>query len=335
MAIVLKSTIVPLVMLMLMSFSAEGVELAPFATRNQNPLTQIFGLPTAESSKLLSPGETSVTLTLDLGNSYAISGSSREAVVLDGETTRTHLSLRYGLQKDFEIGLDLPYISHNGGFLDGFIENWHQFFNLPDGDRDQTPRDRLEYSYQRNGKNLVQVTEDSEGIGDLRLSVAWQLVAEDGPGPGSAALRLGLKLPTGDSDRLFGSGSTDLSLAISGQRDTPVEQGTMAAFASLGLLLMSKGEVLKDQQKTLASFGSLGIGWSPNDWIGFKLQLDGHTALYKNSNLAGVGKDSGQLAMGGTLKLAERTTLDLAVVEDVVVDTAPDVVFHLSLRTVF
>ena len=324
-----------LLMTVLLPWQAPAIELVPFATRNQNPLVQIFGLPAAEPSTLLATGEYAMRLTLDIGNSYAGTSTSKDLINLDGETYRTNLALRHGFQKGFEIGLDIPYISHNGGFLDGFIENWHRTFNLPEGERDQTSRDQLDYRYQRNGETLVQVMENGQGFGDLRLSSAWQLIKEDGPSPGTAALRVGLKLPTGDSDQLLGSGSTDLSLEISGQRETPVEQGTLAAFASLGALLMSKGEVIKNRQRSAAVFGSLGIAWGPYDWLAFKLQLDGHTAIFKNTGLTEIGSDSAQLVMGGSLKVADRTTLDLAVCEDIVVDTAPDVVFHLALRTIF
>jgi len=39
--------------------------------------------------------------------------------------------------------------------------------------------------------------------------------------------------------------------------------------------------------------------------------------------------------LGGTIILPGETALDLAVVEDVIVDSAPDVVFHMTLRRQF
>lgn len=324
-----------LLAVLLLPIAAPAIELTPFATSNQSPLIQIYGLPLAEPATLLESGQFSARLSLNVANNLTNPDNGREAVLFDGETYRSDLALRYGVNERFEAGFDLPYISHCGGFLDGFIENWHSTFHLPNGDREQYPRDRLTYRYQRNGRTLVDLTDSSKGFGDLRLSAAWQLVREAGVKPGAAALRLSLKLPTGDSDKLLGSGSIDLALSLNSQREFPAEMGRVAVYASLGTLVMTDGDVLKDQRRNLAAFGSLGFGWAANNWLALKLQLDGNTSMYKDSNLVEIDSGSLQLVMGGALQLAERTTLDLAVSEDIEVHTAPDVVFHLSLRKVF
>ncbi|MFA5514665.1 MAG: DUF3187 family protein [Desulfuromonadales bacterium] len=311
--------------------TAAAIELTPFATRNQNPLVQIYGLPPAEPATLLDRGRLSTHLTLDIANNFASSATDDEAVALDGETYRSNIALRYGVNERFEIGLDIPFVSHAGGFLDGFIEGWHDTFGLPEGGRKQSSRDQLAYRYARDGQPLVELSDSSAGFGDLRLSAAWQMVRTAGEDPSAAALRLSLKLPTGDSDKLLGSGSTDLALSLAGQRALPTEE-RLAVFASLGALLTTDGEVLEEQRRNLAGFGSLGFGWAACDWLSLKIQLDGHTALYKDSSLTEINAHSLQLVLGGALQLAEGITLDLAVGEDIVVDSAPDVVFHLGLR---
>jgi hypothetical protein len=48
-----------------------------------------------------------------------------------------------------------------------------------------------------------------------------------------------------------------------------------------------------------------------------------------------VNSGSVQLVSGGTIGFSEKTFLDVGVSEDVWVDTAPDVVFHLALRSRF
>ena len=100
-------------------------------------------------------------------------------------------------------------------------------------------------------------------------------------------------------------------------------------------MYMSPGDVLPDLQRSLVEFGTLGAGWSPLDWLAFKLQFDGHTPFYRDSRLRELDDGSVQLTIGGTLGFTRNTSLDLGVSEDIVVKTAPDVVFHLALRTVF
>lgn len=314
--------------------SSQAIELFPFASRNQSPVVKVFGLPPAEPAALLEAGQISATLSLDIANNYTTSATADEFIILDGESYSSNLGLRYGVSDKFEIGIDLPFLGHAGGFLDSFIEGWHDTFGLPDGGRKQTERDQLRYSYIRNGRREFKLDKSVNGIGDIRLTTAWQLVHETGRRPGRGALRIGLKLPTGDSDKLLGSGSTDLSVSLAGQREYPLQSGRVATYASLGALLMTDGEILAEQ-RNLAGFGSFGVYWAPLNWMALKIQADGHTALYKDSDLTELESSSVQLLLGGSLQVGAQTTIDIAVSEDVVVDTSPDVNFHLALRTVF
>jgi hypothetical protein len=103
-------------------------------------------------------------------------------------------------------------------------------------------------------------------------------------------------------------------------------------FGGGGILGMTKGNVLPDQQQNVVAFGSLGAGWHPLAWLTLKVQFDGHTAFYKDSDLVELSAGSVQIVMGGTLHFSDRTALDIGVSEDLVVKTAPDVVFHLALH---
>ena len=97
---------------------------------------------------------------------------------------------------------------------------------------------------------------------------------------------------------------------------------------------MTDGDVLADQQNRAVAFGTLGGGWRPLNRLALKAQVDGHTSGYRDSDLPELS-DSLQLVIGGSLGLTETLTLDLAIVEDIAVATAPDIVFHLALRQSF
>jgi hypothetical protein len=96
-------------------------------------------------------------------------------------------------------------------------------------------------------------------------------------------------------------------------------------------MALTGGKVLQDQQRNFVGFGSLGAGWSPFRWIALKIQTDAHTSFYQDSELRELNAASAQLIVGGTLAFSDRTTLDIGVVEDIIVKTAPDVVFHFAL----
>jgi hypothetical protein len=97
---------------------------------------------------------------------------------------------------------------------------------------------------------------------------------------------------------------------------------------------MTRGDVLADQQRNVAAFGTLGFGWGPAEWIALKAQVSGHTPFYQ-SDLRELGKDALQLIVGGTIAFSAQTSLDIGVSEDIIVRTSPDVAFHLALKRLF
>ena len=66
-----------------------------------------------------------------------------------------------------------------------------------------------------------------------------------------------------------------------------------------------------------------------------KVQLDAYTPFYRDSSLKVLSANAAQLLIGGTLGLSERTTLDIAVSQDIATKTPPDAVFHFNLNTRF
>lgn len=312
--------------------SVFAMDIEPFQTRNQSPLIRIYGLPTIGSASVVPEGRLEASLTADLANNWSPDFSAAESVMLDGETYSFTLSARYGIARDLEIGMDIPYLANSGGFMDGFIEGFHDFFGLPQADRKSYPKDRLLYQYSNNGVTRTLVNDGSSGIGDVRLRGAWQIWRDGRGAPLNLALHAALKLPTGNDHRLFGSGSTDFSLWLTASDDYLLPLGHLTLFGAAGGLVMTDGDVLRDQQRNLVGFGSIGIGWSPLEWLALKIQTDGHTSFYTGSNLRQVNSGSLQFTGGGTIGFTPSTFFDLGVSEDLIVDTAPDVVFHLALR---
>jgi hypothetical protein len=312
-----------------------AMEILPFQTANQSPLVRIFGLPAIGAASVLTAGRIEGTLSLDASNNFAPGFATGESVMLDGETYRFALAARYGITPGFEIGFTLPLLTNSGGFLDGFIEGFHDLFGFTQGKRKSYPEDRLLYEYTRAGDRKVLVNEGSTAIGDIRLSGAWQVYSDGRENPRQVALHGSIKLPTGNSHRLFGSGSTDFALWVTASDDYRLPLGNLTLFAAGGGLVMTDGDVLRDQHRNLVGFGSLGVGWSPLEWLALKVQADGHTSFYTGSDLVQVNGGSVQLTTGGTIGFTRDTFLDVGISEDVVLDASPDVVFHLALRSRF
>ncbi len=326
-----------LVLVLLLSAPAGAADdlLAPLAIRNQSPLVQIHGLPADLNPNLPPSGRVRARLALDIANNFAKGTVPGEQILLDGESYRTTLALAAGLGKSWMVGLELPWVAHREGFLDGFLEDWHDALGLPQGGRDNAPRNRLAYRYLQGGVPRLALTGETSGLGDLALLCAWQMLRREGPGTTDLAFGSRLELPTGDADRLHGSGSVDLALWLAAGRRAPLGNGELAGHLALGVLAMSRGDVLASQQRPATAFGRIGLAWSPSDRLALKLQLEAHSSLYRGSDLVQVNSPAALLTMGGTIALPGGVNLDLGFSEDMVVEAASDGAFHLALNRLF
>lgn len=318
---VLSLTLAPLIA------SADIFE--PFTTANLNPFTRLHGLPVARSANMANKGKWVVGVQTDLANNFTRSTTSTESIQLDGETLRTTLSLRYGLSERWELGVDLPHVRHSGGSLDGFIEKWHGWFGLPNGGREDFPEDRLNYAWSNDPLRAVAINRSASAIGDASIHVGYQFTTQSDR---SLAFRAGVKLPTGEADNFTGSGATDIFASLHMSQQTLFGNEHLAAHGSMGLISIGDGDI--ENSKDWLTFGSATLAWRVHQRVSLKTQLDFNSAGW-DSKLKELGDFSTQLTLGGSIALGANTQLDLAVVEDIVTDTAPDVVLHMSLRRTF
>lgn len=319
------------------SGTAGAFEVYPFYTRHMSPLVQIFGLPPVEDGTLTPAGHLDGRVVLDIANNFNWGNSPTENLNLDGETYRTTLAFRYGLSKRLEIGLDIPYVAHTGGVFDSFIEDFHSAFGFTNRSRNKVPKNQLDYHYIRNGVTRFDISHSTSGIGDVMLSMGVGLLGERGHSPQnrSLALRMGVKLPTGDSARLLGSGGTDVYLSLAGTDPATLSGLNLTLFGELGELWITHSAVLPDLTRHFVEFGTLGCGWTPLSWLALKVQFDVHSPFYRDTKMDPMGPWATQVDGGFTFALPKKTFFDLGISEPIMVETAPDVDFHFALRRLF
>lgn len=303
----------------------------PFSTSNLNPFVQGYGLPTTRSARLVADGQLSWQLQTEFANNFSDSAGAREAITIDGETHRFTLSFRYGVTDRWEVGVEIPYVKHTGGSLDGFIEGWHNFWGLPNGGRGDAENDQLAFLYQRQGANPVGLQKSASGPGDIRLNFAYRLSASDNR---QWSIRGGVKLPTGDPDDMTGSDSTDTYVSLHLTDPGLFQHPDWYFHSNIGVLALGNGDLLEDQAEDWAVFGSTTLAWHGWENVSLKAQLDYHSPLY-TSQLKELGDFSTQLIVGGSVKIRKRLLLDISLSEDIITDTSPDVVFQIGIRGSF
>jgi hypothetical protein len=304
----------------------------PFHVRNMNPFTLLHGLPVATSSAVLNDQQTSLHLQWDVANTSIETITERERVTLDGETYRVALSWKRGIGDGWQLGVELPYLSHRGGGLDSLIENWHDLFGFSNADRDDWKQNRLRYLYIKDGTVQVNITENVAGLGDLQLLLSRGFDVSDEEI--MASLHVGLKLPTGDEASLLGSGAPDLSIWLSGSDRKLWAEWPFGGYGQFGVLLMGKAELLADEQRAIVAFGTIGVNWQVYDWLSLKAQMDAHTPFYKSSTDQ-LGGSAVMFTFGGSIPFSDGSQIDLSLGENMTTDMVPDLIFNLGYKILF
>lgn len=297
--------------------------------RNAGAGTAQAGLPRARSAELPAAGETRVDLLLEVASQFTQDSEQGEDTILDAETTTVVLALERGLSEDWTLGVELPWVRHGGGVLDGTIDAYHDRFGFSDGGRSDAPQDRVLLGWHDGSRLRFGLFETRSGPGDIRITLARRLLARPGR---QLTLRAGLELPTGSSDDLTGSESLDthVGLHLSDRRLLAAWGGTL--HLSAGVLVQGDDEITGDAREPLAGWASWTLAWPLSDRWTLKGQLDTHTDT-ADTALRQIGGWSVQGGLGLAFRLRPDLVLEGGFVEDLRPGSSPDIAFQFALRT--
>ncbi|MFQ5931215.1 MAG: DUF3187 family protein [Nitrospiraceae bacterium] len=192
----------------------------PLAIRNQSPIQLLFFQFVPERAVAL--GHKEVRLRVDIAETNTLTADvGRDGLSgrLDLEMTYANVQARIGLGKDWEVGVDVPIIAMHGGFMDSFIDSFERLIHYERAiraeERRQGTENQFTYRVSRNGETILQGVEGRVGVGDVAFQVKWAPPPfhETASTP-AVALRLALKVPTGDADAAFGSGRPDIAFGL-------------------------------------------------------------------------------------------------------------------------
>ena len=305
------------------AFAKEYVAVADaFPLRNHNPFLQVFGLPKFQTAELVRPDRFDFAVSYDITNDADDADDPSGELVIDGETQTLSLSLRHRVFERMELGIDVPYVSHSGGTLDSLIKGWHNLLGYSNSMRDG-PTDQIQHSFTQDGTTYYELASPASGVGDAQLSAAYAFE--------HVTIRAGIKLPTGDPDKLTGSGATDFSLGLYAGSTTALFDRAFDYSGFLGVLMLGDGDVMPEFQRSSVPYGGVALRWHTTERFALSAQwsLQGS---YFDIDIDEVGGNTIQLAIGGDYRF-KRTLLRLAIVEDIAAGAAPDFALHLSIRS--
>ncbi|MDH5769499.1 MAG: DUF3187 family protein, partial [Nitrospirota bacterium] len=189
-----------------LSFSSIAYSFnGPLQVKNQFPLFLHINQPYLESAST----ENSFSVNLSHSTINLVRNSSEWSMGLDMEITELAFRFKKNIQDFIELGVDVPFLSFNSGFMDGFINSYHETFGFPDYGRSNRPTNTFLYEVRRNGFLVIKGESGNIGIGDIRL-FAKKVILNGDP---SISLKGDVELPTGNAKKGYGNGSIDAGIA--------------------------------------------------------------------------------------------------------------------------
>ena len=296
----------------------------PLWVENLSPLAQLVALPSQRSADIKEG--LSVSVHTDIATHFVSQASGRERVFFDGETQKHSVNLRWGLSPQWELSARLSSIKHDGGFVDAYVNRWHDFFGMSDGGRSTLPEDQIRFQFDGIEQQSL-LDRPVSGQSDSTLELSY--VAERQQAL-QIAYAVGYKASYGSSQRWLGSGAEDLYGVA---RFSGAHQGDLPLYwhGQFGVTRAGESALLGAHQKDWLWFTGLSAEWLLNDRWSLIAQLDSHSALMK-SDVDAVGETAGMLSLGLRRQLGRQWALDVSFAEDIVVESAPDIIFQASLH---
>jgi len=309
---------------------ASPFDSALIQQRSLHPINALLGLPAAASRPV---GSSQWQVSLEHNNSFMGGDEAGESLKLDGESSA--LALRYDrrLNQCWQASTAAAFLSHSGGVFDRAIDDWHQWFQLPNAGRENFDYHLLEYRYANSDGRSSTLPGAARGFGDVQLAVQRILPCLSRGATGlssprdASLLRLGLKLPIGSREDWLGSERLDAWLDIQSPLYTVAKKVDLAA--SIGVLLIGQVEDLAETEP-LAGFGVMGVQYRLKPQFSLLAQIDWHTAFFV-SELRELGEFAASISAGFRYRTRAGQVIELSIHEDAVVDTSPDIVARLGV----
>jgi hypothetical protein len=196
---------------------------------------------------------------------------------LDMEIWRTAITYQYGVSDQVDLKIELPFISNMGGFLDAFIQGYHQTLGVPNAGRDKVANGEFRFFLSQDGTTLVDDNNIAWGLSDTILRAKFMLPTTLNL-PFTLALAPYMKLPTGKVTRGLSSGHVDFGGAVLLEKHLWrfhfVTQG--------GFVILTGHDRLESiLRNAFFQFGQ-SVEFQLADGLSLITQLSGNTSTFKN-----------------------------------------------------
>lgn len=295
----------------------------PFRVTERNPLYRLYLTPRGASADPVADGRLEVRSAWSYSNILEVSNSPTHIQYFDLERLTTTVSAAYGVTPSLDVGLRVASQANGGGFLDGFIRGWHDFFGFSNGARDRIEDGLYGVFLQKDGEERLDIPSGTR-LEDLRLFATWAALGETG-GPGRLSLRGTLKVPTGSS--AVSTGRVDAGLELLARRSW----GKAHLHGSLGVVTLNAPDELEPFTSDHALTWSLAVEYRLFSKVSALAQLLGTSRYVGGFGDSELDQVPVNLVLGAAGEVGDDWFWEASFAEDPV-PNGPSVDFTVDLQ---
>lgn len=298
----------------------------PLRTRNQYPPHLMFLTPLPDTASLIPGGTWQLSLSVDYSSVHVNQRSTNWEALIDMEMGAVAVMLEYGAADFLTISFEAPFVSMSKGFMDGFLENYHNALGVPNYEREKRPKNEFGYDMREKGRPWFNAEPGGLHPADSVLSAKIPLLKEAPDRSFSASMVYAVKLPTGDYTRGFGSGRFDHGIfVLTKTRISPV-----IVYFNSGGSLIAPPKTAGAHVETAPSIAVfLGVEYPATERLSLMAQVNAYTSPIKNTDIPQLDDPGVELGLGFNYGLLPSSSLEFAFCEDLIALGAPDFNIHL------
>jgi len=294
----------------------------PFQVKNLYPVFLHADQPYLEKAAV----ENSISCSLSHSSTYTVQESEDWVIHLDMEITEINFRYKKVIKDSFEFGLDVPVLIIGGGFMDGFLEDYHEGIGFGDYGRSRRPNNEFLYEV-RQGGDLIIEGKSGTRLGDIRIALKAPLISSEAF---NVSIKGDVEIPVSSAKQGFSNGSLDAGAAIliDGRITEKIQ-----TYWNAGVVF--PGDVRGHEKINLRNFvyGGAAIEVHAGEGIILMTQLHGQSSIYPETDLQAVDRDAVMIVFGGRYR-KEGKSIELSLTEDLSTSGAPDFIVNLTFKRI-
>jgi len=308
----------------------------PLQVKNQFPIFIHANQPYLEKAI----PETSFSASLSHSSIFTVQNSGEWVMDMDMEITELNLRYKHNIKSIGEVGIDLPFIVFGNGFMDGFLNFYHELIGIPDPyGRSGRPKNDFLYEIRHGeytdllaergsgvqGNTAVVLGKTGTGIGDIRLTLKRPVIVSENY---TLSIKGDIELPTGDAKEGYGNGSTDVGVYILYDR---LLTDKIMSYWNIGAVFPGdvKGYLNIDLNNFI--YGGTAIEIKKFQRWALLFQLQAQSPIYPETDLLAIDRTAFLLAFGCRYNTGSNS-IEFSIAEDLSASGVPDITANISYK---